>query len=237
MSLKRLIKEKKILEATGIGNELVLPGEPMIYSIKYSVGSRMHSTQFFRDQKWRSLIKSYFRAYFKTSVPTALVVRFYVSPPSNVSVKPSDLKQENIPAAGAYEVADYLLSFLEMLHSALVKSYRQFASISVEKFYSSNPRTVFQFMHWNQYVKLQGQNPVHPKAKGVGASSGKRILQPKRKGNEQNAPVCERPAAKQGVATVERPSSRGCTLPHAGTIFSTWKKTPTAAHIPPHKKA
>lgn len=237
MSLKRLIKERQILESGVLDNELVLPGEPMIYSIKYDIGSRKHSAQFLRDQKWGSLIKSYFRAYMKTNAPVALTVRFYVSPPDWVLVKDKDLKKESIPAVCCYEVADYLLSFMEMIHHVLINSYKQIVSVNVEKFYSSNPRTVFKFMHWNQHVKIQDKDSLHPKTEGVCAPHGKRSLQPKRKGNEQDAPVRKEQAARPRASPAKRASSGGGALSPTGPFVSPWQKKATAAYVPSYKKA
>lgn len=164
LGLKQLIKQQKILASGVVDAELVLPGEPLIYSIKYTIGSRTRSVQFFRDMKWKSLLKSFFPSYYRTSVPVVIFVLFYVSPPSHVNVKQADLKKETIPAVHSYEICEYLLSFLEMLHRVLINSYRQVVKIDVQKFYSANPRTVFKFMKWDQYVYLQSHNSVHPKS-------------------------------------------------------------------------
>lgn len=40
----------------------------------------------------------------------------YVTPPDYATVKLSDVKKEKTPAVHSYELCDYLLSFLEMLH-------------------------------------------------------------------------------------------------------------------------
>lgn len=177
MGLKQIIREQKILESGVVESELVLEGEPMIYSIKYKVGHRTHSTQFFRDMKWKSLLKCWFRSQYNTKVPVVVLVRFYVSPPSTVSINDSDLKRESLPAVHSYEVCEYLLSFLEMLHHVLINSYRQIVKIDVEKFYSSKPRTVFKFMKWDQYVKLQTRHSPHPKTKGIDSAGKRKTVQ------------------------------------------------------------
>ena len=164
MRLKQIIQRQKLLSKEGISAKLELPGEPLIYSIKYTLGSRTHSTQFFRDIKWKSLLKSFFRSFYNTNTPVVVLVRFYVSPPPSKSLRATDLRKETIPAVFSYELCDYLLSFLEMLHHVLINSYRQIVKIDVEKFYSNNPRTVFQFMKWDEYVNLQNNNSVNAKS-------------------------------------------------------------------------
>jgi len=177
MSLKQIIKEQKILQSGVVDSELTLEGEPLIYSIKYRIGQRLHTTQFFRDKKWRSLLRCWFRAQLNSKTPVVLIVRFYVSPPSNVTVKVSELKSEKTPAVKSYEVCDYLLSFLEMLRHGLFNSYRQIVKIDAEKFYSNSPKTIFKFMTWHQYVKLQSGNPLHSESKSSGKNGQVGLIQ------------------------------------------------------------
>jgi len=160
MGLKTIINRSKILNREGIEAELVLPGEPNIYSIKLNVARRTFSVQFFRNMKFKSLLKCFFKAYLKTNTPVVIVVRFYVSPPSNVKISKRQLNAETVPAVSSHELCDYLLSFLEMLHHVLINSYRQIVKLDMEKFYSSNPRTVFKFMSWANYVLLQNSDTV-----------------------------------------------------------------------------
>src|SRR5574338_472180 len=108
MSLKAFIKKQIILQQTAT-SELTLPGDPMIYSTKYHIGNRMHSTQFFRNMQWKSILKSCFTSCYNTKTPVVVIVRFYVSPPSYVKITPVKLKKENTPAVEAFEVCDYLL--------------------------------------------------------------------------------------------------------------------------------
>lgn len=208
----------------------------MIYSIKYAIGSRTRSVQFFRDQKWKSLLKCFFDSYYNTKIPVVLLVRFYVTPPAHATVKPADVKKEKTPAVHSYELCDYILSFLEMLHHVLINSYRQVVKIDVEKFYSNNPRTLFKFMKWDHYVKLYRNNPMDPKSKSVSKGRGEILLQPECEGNAKNEAVC--PKADRGTETtpsVGTPASDRA-LPDTGTVGSKWKKTPTAAWIASHKK-
>lgn len=164
MGLKQLIKHQKILANHAADAPLELPGEPLIYSIKYSIGQRIHSADFFRNTKWRSLLKCFFRSYYKTSVPVVVIVQFYVSPSPRKKIKPSDVKKETVPAVSSYELCDYLLSFLEMLRGVLINSYRQIVKIETVKFYSANPRTVMKFIKWDDYVQLQNKNTIHAKS-------------------------------------------------------------------------
>lgn len=153
--------------------ELELPGEPMIYSIKYPIGNRSRASQYFRNMKWKSLLKCFFKSYYRTSTPVVVIVRFFVTPPESVNISFKDLSKEATPAVFAYEVCDYLLSFLEMLHHVLINSYKQVVKVEVDKFYSNNPRTVFKFMKWDQYVELQNKNSTHSESQVVSKTQRK----------------------------------------------------------------
>src|ERR1044072_4745945 len=111
MSLKQIISKKQLLASGAVDMELELPGEPLIYSIKYVLANRRHTVQFFRNHQWKSILKSMFRSYYRTGTPVVLLIRFFVSPPSYVKVKESDLKKEKTPAVFSYELCEYLLSF------------------------------------------------------------------------------------------------------------------------------
>ena len=164
MSLKQVIKQKQLLQQIAC-HELVLPGEPLIYCIKYRPGQRMHTTLFLRNKKWNSFIKSFFKSYYNTKTPVVVLVDFFVTPAEGTKVKEKDLINECIPATRAYEICDYLLAFLEMLHKVVINSYKQIVKIESNKFYSKNPRTVFKFMHWDTYVNLQNNDTNHTKTK------------------------------------------------------------------------
>lgn len=163
MGLKRLIKEAKI--AKEMAKEgFTIAGLPLIYTIKYELFNHKHPLQFFRDKQWRTMLRCIFPNYHRHTTPVVLLVTFYV--PAIGRVDQKKLHEESIPAACSYELADYLLSFLEMLRGALFVSYRQLVKIDMSKFYSNNPRTVFKFMHWNHYV--QNQNTLYPRSKSIG---------------------------------------------------------------------
>jgi hypothetical protein len=200
MSLKRLIRQQKILKSGAVDLELELPGEPLIYCIKYAIGARQRGAQFFRNEKWKSLLKCYFPSYYKTKTPVVLLIRFYVSPPSNVNVKVADLKKETVPAVHSYEVCDYLLSFMEMIHHVLINSYRQIVKVDVEKFYSANPRTVFKFMKWDHYDYIQNHHTLHSKGQELRQTWEKRpSLQSELQGDATDTGVCEKLSEGQDV--------------------------------------
>jgi hypothetical protein len=161
LALKQLIKKQLILKSGAVESELVLPGEPIVYSIKYDLGRRRQTIQYFQSLKWTSIFKSCFQAYLKTNIPVVIVVRFYVTPPEKEKIKRKDLLSETIPAVHSNEVCDYLLSFLELFLHVLINSYRQIVKLDVEKYYSANPRTVFKFMKWDYYVQLKNKNTIH----------------------------------------------------------------------------
>jgi hypothetical protein len=229
MSLKQLVKKERLLHPA-VDAELVLPGEPMIYSIKYPLANRSRSTQFFRNMQWKSLLKSFFKSYYRTSIPVVVVVRFYVSPPDSVNIAYKDLAKEETPAVFAYEACDYLLSFLEMLHHVLINSYRQVVKIEVDKFYSTNPRTVFKFMKWDQYVQLQSKNTVYPKAESVSEDRQIRELQPIQSGNASDKRVCEKILGdgRNGWTIDDRTASSDSALQNTSSVKPAWKKTRSA---------
>ena len=187
MSLKQLIKEKKLLASGAIDLKFELPGEPLIYSIKYLIGDRKRSVQFFRDEKWRSILKCVFRSYFQTKIPVVVIVWFYVTPSESVKISPKALRSETTPAVFAFELCDYLLSFKEMLFHVLINSYKQVVYVEAYKFYSDNPRTVFQFMKWDHYVELnKNKNSLLSEAQKSLADRPLLNIQSKRERNESN---------------------------------------------------
>lgn len=195
MSLKSLINRQKIAQKyglTGAAVVLTLPGEPTIYSIKYSLRDRRLTVQFLRSCQWRSVLKSYFRSFMFKNQAVAVIVRFYVSPPEEER-EAKKYRKDNCPAVYSYEICDYLLSFLEMLHHVLINSYRQIVKVDAEKFYSKDPRTEMQFMLWSEYEKLSNQNPVHAKSKGKRQNhdGGQGCVQPECEGDAALEILCE----------------------------------------------
>lgn len=234
LGLKQIIKQQKILASGAVDGELVLPGEPLIYSIKYQIGERRRSVQFFRNEKWKSLLKCYFRSYYHTSIPVVVLVRFYVSPPSHVNVKHRDLVKETVPAVHSFELCDYILSFIEMLHHVLINSYRQIVKFDVEKYYSDEPRTVFKFMKWEHYVDLQNNYTVHPESKRKRKDGEVWLLQPKLKRNVQDPGVCQETARDNEATPVSGTLTCCSALPITCTVKRARKKasstTPQTAH-------
>ncbi len=236
MSLKQIIRRSKILNNV-VGRELVMPGEPMIYSIKYPVGRRTRGVQFFRNMKWKSLLKTFFRSFYRTSVPLVVIVRFFVTPPENVKLSTTVLRQESVPAVMSYEICDYTLSFLEMLHHVLFNSYRQVVKLDAEKFYSDNPRTVVKFMKWDEHVKLPILQTNNAKAESVSTDGEGSVVQSKRKRNGGRNKVPTETLQGQADASNEGTDTGDCTLCVACTPQSTAKKTRSAKLPTSYKEA
>lgn len=153
LNLKRKIQQKQILKDNPVEYKMEITGEPLIYSIKYSVGERLDHLPHFRNQQWYSMVKCHFNQALKSSSPVILIVTFFVSPPSSHPVSIGAQVAEKTPATHSYEICDYLLSFLEIIHKSLIASYRQIVKIDAQKFYSSRPRTEFKFIPWSHYDK------------------------------------------------------------------------------------
>ena len=185
MSLKSLIRYKTISKQIGprVGDDLTLPGEPKIYSTKWDFSVRHRSLNYYRNIQFKSLLKCVFPSYIgyknqKSKIPVVLFVRFYVVPPSTAEIPASKLKAENIPAAESHELCEYFLSFMEMLKGVLINSYRQIVKVDMEKFYSDNPRTVMNFMRYENYVELSNYNTLQSKTEKECADGEIRSIQP-----------------------------------------------------------
>jgi hypothetical protein len=240
MSLKQRIKKQRLMHPA-VEAELVLPGEPMIYSIKYPIGNRSRASQYFRNMKWKSLLKCFFKSYYRTITPVVVIVHFFVTPPESIKISPKELSKEATPAVFAYELCDYLLSFLEMLHHVLINSYKQIVKVEVDKFYSNNPRTVFKFMKWDQYVQLQNNNSVLPETQVVSETKREEqsMVQPFEPGNAEDKRICE--AISSGTTSDDTaltywPASSDCSLSDTSPIEPTRKKTRTAKLPTAHKE-
>lgn len=186
--LKRLIALKGMVPE-GYNYEMVLPGEPMIYSIKYRCGSRDLSGQQFRNRKFASMIKCHFTRARNRKEPYVILVRFFCTPLRPGLATLEELKAENKPAVASFEICEYLLSFQEMLFNVLYDYYKQIVKIDAEKFYSLNPRTTFKFMKWEHYEHFRNQGTVSPKGKGKRQTSPMGSVQSECEGDEPTAPV------------------------------------------------
>lgn len=221
MGLKRLIREQQLVRTGVIDAAMTLPGEPLIYSIKYPIQSRTHHLQYFRNAQWSAMIKCFFRRYLNTNTPVVINVRFYVTPPESVKISDAALKRERTPATRAHELCDYTLSFLEILHKQIFNSYRQVVRLDIEKYYSANPRTVFQFMTWDNYVQVQKRdraNTVDTSTENVMADGEVHQVQSVQAGDAED----------QGAGVRKRGRPRGTTAKGASSCDPTLSPTATA---------
>lgn len=165
---------------------MVLPEEPLIYSVKYAVGKRQYPEDVFRNKRFGSMLKCYFQAMRNKKTPLVLIITFFVNPPKSAKVSAKQMKSETMPAAQSYELCDYLLSFLEMIYYKILYSYKTLVKIDMMKFYSNNPRTVFKFMKWENYVMLQNNHSLHTKTKGICPLDEEGLLQSECQGHVKN---------------------------------------------------
>lgn len=177
MSLKQLIKSKQILRKSPGSAVLEIPGDPLIYSVKYSIGNRRHSHQFFKNMQWKSILRSYFLNCMRSQTPVVVLATFYLAPPEKISISSKRLMAEKTPATACFELCEYTLCLLEMLHRNLINTYKQIVKLDVDKFYSHNPRTVLRFMPWIQYEELQNSYTLSPKTKGVSTPKQEGMVQ------------------------------------------------------------
>lgn len=216
MSLRQIIKRNQILmQKDVINNEFVIPGEPMIYSVKYTLGERKRPATVFRNQQWKSILKCSMPSYYNTNTPVVLIVRFFVSPPSYVSLSSQVLKKEKTEAVRSFELCDYLLSFMEILHHVLINSYRQIVKIDARKTYSSNPRITFKFMSHAHYVQLQDNNTDNTNSQSSSKAREKNTLQPKQKGNDGSKKLRDKAAGRKNATTNEGALVGDATFPNA----------------------
>ena len=215
MSLKRLIAfHKQYLRAANY--ELTLPGEPLIYSAKIQVCKRFFKLNYFRNKKWFSIMKCCFKGAMRSNPPVVLLVRFFVSPPSALDISLRALQAEKTPATDAFEIAEYIISFMEMLKGCLIKSYRQIVKIDAEKYYSDKPRTVMKFIHYDDYKKLRTENLIEPAAEElspVGRQS--KLLQPISPAHDRLEPACPEPVSWRAFSR-----TIGCILRLSDTLIA-----------------
>lgn len=182
MSLRSVIRRAQLLKTTNVAAAVLeIPDEPKLYSIRVSLGTRQLPESFFRCKQMRSILRSFFPVYW--THPVVVILRFFCAPPSNVKLSAKALKDEKTPALFAYEINEYILSTLEMLHRVLFNNYKQIVKIDAEKFYSKRPRTELQFMTWEQYVELQNRGALYPAPKSFGAPIEVGCVQSEPEGN------------------------------------------------------
>jgi hypothetical protein len=242
LGLKEFIRRKKIIveqraeRKNAIDFELELPGEPMIYSIKFYTGCRQYGQHVFRNQKFRSILKCHFPYFSRLSMSVVLLIKFYVPPPETVQLTAAQLRHEKMPAAESHELSEYLLSFMEMLHHVLINSYRQIVKIDMEKYYSSNPRTTLKFMKWEDYVSyIRDYDPDNPASQGVSARQGPVLLQPEQEGDGRSPAIHPEATGGDQFHSIHGPSACDSALPNTTPISNILRKTPTAAYIPAYK--
>lgn len=236
MSLKQIIRRSQIFNPV-VGNALDMPGEPMIYSVKFAVGRRVRGVQFFRNMKWQSMLKTIFRTFNRSTTPLVLILKFFVSPPKHIKIPMAVLRKEATPAVMSYELCDYTLSFLEMLHHVLLNSYRQVVKLDTVKMYSNNPRTVMQFMKWDEYVELQNYNTIHTKTESIRRDDKGSMVQSKRKRNEASNRPCKQSTTQQANASVEGSASGDSALCVTCTAKPTKRKKRSAKLPTSHQEA
>lgn len=145
-----------------------LPGEPLIYSIKAPLGQRVLPRQYFQNRNFFSKFRTWFRRWEHRGSPVVMIVTFYVSPNevNKHKVSKKELNEEKTPAVFSFEICEYLLSLMESMRLAdLFNNYQQVVKIDVQKFYSSKPRTVLQYMHYEDWKKFYSVHPFYTKAK------------------------------------------------------------------------
>lgn len=237
MSLKNIIREQKIL-SNASASEFVIPGEPMIYSIKYVLDNNQRSSQTYRNEQWKSILRSVFKSYLSSKTPVVLCLTFYVSPPERENIAYDKLREEKTYATRSYELCDYLLSFQEMLLRVLINSYRQIVRIEAEKYYSANPRTVMRFYSVETYEKLRNKNPPRPKSKSIDKTKQKRPLQSECERDVTIENVCEGTDAGQSATqTFEGRLIYYSPLQDTSSKVVKRTKTPTAGYIPSLQEA
>lgn len=181
MSLKQIIKRDKLRKKLK-DQAIVVDEEPLIYSYKYSLNMRKLPVHHFKRKQWTGILRAMCDYANRTTTPMVLIVTFYVSPPTSEVVSDKALKAESTPAVMSYELCDYLLAFMEMLHHTLIGSYRQLVRIEMDKFYSLAPRTEFKLMRHRIYVS--GKDTDQPEGKSKRKDSERQGLQSQRSRHE-----------------------------------------------------
>lgn len=174
--IRRRLLEKKMHKA--LTQKMELPGEPHVWSIQFPFDNRQLPGRYFNRKMFASLIKCHFPAYWKDKTPVVVIVRFYVSAPEAEGIGKRALNAEKTPAVKTHELCDYLIHFLYLLHNVVISNYRQIVKIDAEKYYSSNPRTVFQFMRKETYDAIENNHPLYASSEEKRTPRIKKLVQP-----------------------------------------------------------
>lgn len=183
-----------IIKKASTYNECTIPGEPMIYSVKYRYEGRKITQNESMERDFRKILRCFY-PIFAIDAPLVLQVRFYVTPSFASTASAMEVRREKTPAIENFEVCEYLLSFLEMLKKSILQRYGQLVKIDVEKYYSDNPRTVFKMLTWSDYVALSRQDSIHAKRKSQRSVFKIGGIQPKLQRHGKNPPVRTEPAS------------------------------------------
>lgn len=235
MSLRQIIRRSKLIKQNLLGKDVpfVIPGEPLVYSLKCQPGKRQLNTNYFRKKQWQGMLRCQLPAYIHHKA-LILIVRFYLTPPERVKLTKGELKREKTPALWCHEICEYLLDFLEMLKDVLFHSYRQFIKIDAEKIYSANPRTEFKFLTHEEYVKYQANDTANTEGKSECTPGETRLVQSERQGNDINPRECAKVFASRlpdavNVGTI----TSDCALPDTPSKIRRQRKTPSAKLLTP----
>lgn len=177
-----------------VWNVFTIPEFPMVYSLKYPIGKRTLDMKYFRKKAYASLMKCQMPAFVGDhgTKPLVLRVRFYVPPFVHKNVPQKDVVTERVPAKYSYELCDYLLALLELLHKVLLDNYKDICKVECEKYYSNNPRTEFQFMTWENYGRLLNNDSLDPKSKSKRKARSSWSVQPEQSGDAKSKKVRSR---------------------------------------------
>lgn len=188
LAFRRMKELRDAVGNPGATTPYTVEGEPIIYSIRECLGNRKLPIQHWNNKRQFSKLRCWFRSFLNPEVPAVLIVTFYVTKfPKKTKLTKKQLKEEKTPAVHSWEVCDYLLCLMETLRYSLLANYRQIVKIDAQKFYSSNPRTVFQLMRYDDWEFFYGKHPFYTKAKSFGAPGSPRLLQSDGKKNDDNA--------------------------------------------------
>ena len=216
MSIRRRIKERIIRQQfdlpRGYDYKLTIPGAPLIYSSHIDIGMSRVTAQAIRNKRVRNLLRCHYPTYTRDTTPVAVLVKFYVYPPTFIKISAKDLKAETTPAIWPHELFDYGLSFIEMLRHSLIANYTQIVKIDMQKYYSTNPRTEMQFMAWSHYVQFQDHDTLYAQSKSKRTSVEQQGLESERERHERDEEVRRKIFGGHSNSDIDRPAFGGSPL-------------------------